>query len=105
MRSAGTSRTWKCRPTGPALRYTSMSNDSFALPSAFRSLERFLETLAAELRDRRAPLETALADLLFVWDMAFGPHELAARFDAVGAVVRDAGLGDEVRRVCDVLAG
>ncbi len=79
-----------------------MSFDPFAVRESLPKIEQFLERLAAELRVRRAPLETALADLLFVWDVEPVPRELAVWFDAVGAALRDAGLDDEVRRMCAV---
>jgi hypothetical protein len=81
-----------------------MKNDPFAVRSALRTLEQFVEGLAAELRDRRARLEGALCDLLLVWEVEGGPHELAVRLAAVGDAVRDAGLLDEVTRLHAVRA-
>ena len=78
-----------------------MSNDPFAGPAAYRSFQSFLTTLAAEFRNGRGPLETALADLLLAWDIRPGPHALTDLLLAAGTALRNAGLGDEVRRLYD----
>ncbi len=81
-----------------------MSDNPFAVRESLSKIEALLERLADELRVRRAPLETALANLIFVWDVEPGRHELAARFDAAGGALRADGIADEARRLYAVRA-
>lgn len=76
-----------------------MPHDPFATSEAFNSLQQFLERLAVELHERRKPLEDALRDLLLVARLDYGRHVLAAQLAEAGTAIRDAGLGDEVRRM------